>query len=214
MTQNLLFDLDGTLTDPYVGITASIRAALACLGRPAPPPERLGWCIGPPLRESFKRLLVTEDDALADRALTHYRERFGAVGLFENRVYAGVPTVLEQLSAKGYRLFVATSKPGVFADRILDHFGLRVHFSAVYGSELDGTRNDKGDLIAHLLSREAIPAAETVMIGDRYHDIVGARRNGVGAYGVLWGYGTRMELEKAGAVACLESPADLTARFQ
>ena len=208
---NLLFDLDGTLTDPFVGITESIRFAMTRLGRPAPPPEALAWCIGPPLKQSFVQLLATADEALADDALALYRERFGATGLYENRVYAGIPRVLEALGARGHDLFVATAKPGVFADRILDHFGLARYFRAIYGSELDGTRSEKADLIAHILERESIAAAEAVMIGDRKHDILGARQNGMAGYGVLWGYGSKPELEMAGAHTCVVQPEGLLA---
>lgn len=210
---NLLFDLDGTLTDPFEGITESIRAALVGLGRPAPPAKSLTWCIGPPLKASFMRLLDTKDEGLAESALALYRKRFGAVGLFENRVYPGIPEALETLQIEGHTLFIATSKPKVFAARILEHFALRPYFDAVYGSELDGTRSEKGALIAHILSKEAVVATEAVMIGDRRHDMAGARRNGVRPYGVLWGYGSRAELEGAGAVRCLVSPAELRDGF-
>jgi phosphoglycolate phosphatase len=210
---NLLFDLDGTLTDPFVGVTESIRFALVQMGRPAPPPDDLRWCIGPPLKESFKHLLETEDADLAEAALTHYRARYGSLGLFENAVYDGIPEVLATLAADGHRLFVATAKPEVFALRIIDHFGLRRHFTAVYGSELDGTRSVKNELIAHILAKEAMPVSETVMIGDRAYDITGARHNGVSACGVLWGYGCRVELEAAGAHFCIEEPVELTAVF-
>jgi phosphoglycolate phosphatase len=210
----LLFDLDGTLTDPFVGITESIRAALVGLGRPAPPAESLGWCIGPPLKASLMHLLATEDEALAEAALALYRKRFGVVGLFENRVYPGIPEALETLKIEGHTLYVATSKPKVFAARILEHFALGPYFDAVYGSELDGTLSEKGDLIAHILSKEAVVATEAVMIGDRRHDMAGALRNGVRPFGVLWGYGSRAELEGAGAIRCLGSPAELRDGFR
>lgn len=210
---NLLFDLDGTLTDPFVGITESIRFALVQLGRSAPAADDLRWCIGPPLKESLKQLLETEDAAMAETALSHYRARFGSVGLFENALYDGIPEVLTALAASGHTLFIATAKPGVFALRITDHFDLDKHFKAVYGSELDGTRSAKSDLIAHILQQEAIAASETVMIGDRSVDMTGARHNGVTACGVLWGYGSRAELVAAGARWCLEEPAELPMVF-
>lgn len=210
---NLLFDLDGTLTDPFIGITESIRFALVQLGRSAPAADDLRWCIGPPLKESFKQLLETEDATMAEAALDHYRARFGSVGLFENALYDGIPEVLTTLAACGHTLFIATAKPRVFALRITDHFDLDKHFKAVYGSELDGTRSAKGDLIAHILQQEALPASETVMIGDRGYDMAGARHNGVTACGVLWGYGSRAELMAAGARLCLEEPAELPNAF-
>jgi phosphoglycolate phosphatase len=206
---NLLFDLDGTLTDPFVGITASIRFVLAQLGRSAPPPDDLRWCIGPPLKESFKRLLDTDDGRMAETALAHYRARFGTVGLFENVVYNDIPETLAALKAGGHTLYVATAKPRVFAQRIIDFFDLHRYFKSVYGSELDGTCSVKSDLIAHILTRQNLSTPETVMIGDRGEDMAGARHNGVTACGVLWGYGSRAELEDAGACFCLTAPAEL-----
>ena len=138
----IYFDLDGTLTDPKPGITRSIQYALQRLDHPTMPTEdELTWCIGPPLRTSFVRLLGGETSA--DLAVSLYRERFSDVGLYENGVYDGIGDVLTTLCASGHRLFVATSKAHVFADRIIDHFGLRDHFEHVFGAELDGTRVDK-----------------------------------------------------------------------
>ena len=206
---NLLFDLDGTLTDPFPGITKSILYALDMLGGQLPPGESLGWCIGPPLKESFAKLLNSDDSALAEKALAFYRRRFGTVGLFENRVYDGIPQALEALKENGHRLYVATSKPGVFARRIIDHFGLNRYFNGIYGSELDGTRNDKNALISHILQRESIDRSQALMIGDREYDIIGAKQNGVSGVGVLWGYGTQDELEAAGAHAFIQHPREL-----
>lgn len=176
---NLLFDLDGTLTDPFTGITKCILHALHQLERPLPPLESLRWCIGPPLKNSLATLLGSDDDALAESALVLYRERFSTVGLFENDVYEGIPDVLHRLQKNGHILFVATSKPTVYASRIIDHFNLGQYFKTVYGSELDGTRTDKARLISYILQKESIPASETVMIGDREHDIIGATANGL-----------------------------------
>lgn len=159
------------------------------------------------------RLLETDSENMAAAALTHYRQRFGTLGLFENTVYDGIPEALASLKASGHTLFVATAKPRVFAVRIIDFFGLGPLFKAIYGSELDGTRSTKSDLIAYLLKKEAIPASETVMIGDRSYDMAGARRNGVPACGVLWGYGTRTELEGAGARCCFKEPGELSVRL-
>src|SRR5665213_2239588 len=143
----IFFDLDGTLTDPKPGITRSIQYALHKLEQSTIPTEdQLTWCIGPPLRASFVKLLGGE--ASADLAVSLYRERFSDVGLYENSLYAGIRDVLSTLRNTGHRLFVATSKPHVFADRIIDHFDLRHHFDHVYGYELDGSRVDKSDLLA------------------------------------------------------------------
>ncbi len=211
---NLLFDLDGTLTDPFPGITKSILHALNRLGRALPSEENLRWCIGPPLKNSFAQLLDTDDDALTEKAVAYYRERFGTVGLFENEVYESIPETLENLRKSGHTLYVATSKPSVFATRIIDHFGLKRYFKAVHGSELDGTRCDKTELLEHILQEEGITSTDTVMIGDRKHDIVGAKANGIRGIGVLWGYGTKNELEAAGANVCIEQPGELMAEFQ
>src|SRR5438128_4315728 len=151
----------------------------------------------PPLRASFVNLLGAEDDA--DRAVSLYRERFSDIGLYENAVYDGISEVLTTLSQSGRRLFVATSKPHVFATRIVEHFGLRHHFEHVFGSELDGTRVDKSDLLAYALKTAAVDPSKTLMIGDRSHDMVGAKNNGMQAIGVLYGYGNRDELLGAGA---------------
>ena len=210
---NLLFDLDGTLTDPYQGITKSICHALAILGRPAPRQEDLRWCIGPPLKNNFSKLLKTDDDALVQEAVDIYRERFGMIGLFENDLYEAIPEVLKTILDNGHDLFVATSKPTVFAKRIVAHFDLGQYFRAVHGSELDGTNSDKADLIAHILKDEQLSPAETIMIGDRKHDMIGAKANQIRGIGVLWGYGTKDELEAAGAQACIHLPEALPTAF-
>jgi phosphoglycolate phosphatase len=194
----IYFDLDGTLTNPKPGITRSIQYALQKLDHPTMPTEdELTWCIGPPLRASFVRLLGAETSA--DLAVSYYRERFSDVGLYENGVYDGIGDVLTSLRASGHRLFVATSKPHVFAERIIDHFGLRNHFERVFGSELDGTRVDKSHLLEYALKEALVDPAKTLMIGDRSHDMIGAKNNGMKGIGVLYGYGSRDELLQAGA---------------
>lgn len=206
---NLLFDLDGTLTDPFEGITKCIVHALKLLDRPAPSQDDLAWCIGPPLKGSFVELLESDDTELIDQALAFYRERFGRIGLYENEVYEGIPEALETLQANGHILFVATSKPAIFAERIVEHFSLQRFFKKVYGAEPDGTRTEKPLLLAYLLEQESIQPSDTVMIGDRKHDIIGANENDIPAYGVLWGYGSEEELNSAGARALLQAPRDL-----
>jgi phosphoglycolate phosphatase len=210
---NLLFDLDGTLTNPFTGITKCIGYALNMLGRKSPPRESLHWCIGPPLRDSFAKLLTSDDDAITEKAVAFYRERFSTVGLFENEVYDGIPEALGSLQTKGHTLYVATSKPALYAERIIAHFDLQRYFKCVYGSELDGTRSDKTGLISHILKRELIAPSETSMIGDRVHDIVGAIENGIYGFGVLWGYGTKDELENSGARAFFKTPQELVTAF-
>lgn len=191
------FDLDGTLTDPKPGITRCIQYALEHLGFPVPTQDDLVWCIGPPLHASMKKFVGT--DELAHRAVELYRERFRDVGLFENEAYAGIEETLAKVAVGGRRLFVATSKPKVYADRIVEHFGLGGLFEHVFGSELDGTRTDKADLLAYALSEAKLDPAQAIMIGDRSHDVVGARKNGMKAIGVLYGYGSLAELTDAGA---------------
>jgi phosphoglycolate phosphatase len=203
----LLFDLDGTLTDPRPGIVGCLRHALDRLGQPCPDEDVLTACIGPPLRDSFATLLDTRDGALIEEATRLYRERFSVVGLFENRVYDGVPEMLERL--RGGRLLVATSKMAEFAERIVTHFDLASYFSGVYGAEPGGRFDDKAELIAHLLHREQLAPGAAIMIGDRAFDVVAARANGLRAVGVLWGYGSERELREAGAERLCGKPAEL-----
>jgi phosphoglycolate phosphatase len=206
----IFFDLDGTLTDPKLGITRSIQYALQRLDHPTiPTADELTWCIGPPLRTSFVQLLGGEH--AADRAVALYRERFSDIGLYENGVYDGIDEVLTSLGASGHRLFVATSKAHVFADRIIDHFGLRRHFEGVFGAELDGTRVDKSDLLGYALKQASADPARTLMIGDRSHDMIGAKNNGINGIGVLYGYGSRDELLQAGARHVCATPAAILA---
>jgi phosphoglycolate phosphatase len=201
----IFFDLDGTLTDPKPGITRSIQYALRKLDHHTIPTEdELTWCIGPPLRASFVKILGATDSA--DLAVSLYRERFSDIGLYENGVYDGIGKVLATLGQSGHRLFVATSKAHVFAERIIDHFGLRHHFERVFGAELDGTRADKSDLLAYALKTASVDPSKTLMIGDRSHDMIGARNNGIRGIGVLYGYGSKDELIGAGALHVCATP--------
>ena len=204
--QALFFDLDGTLTDPKPGITGCIQYALERLGRPVPTQEALEWCIGPPLQENFAKLV---GPAEAAQGVAFYRERFGEIGLFENEVYEGIPDVLAALAAQGGELFVASSKPKVYVDRILDHFDLTRYFVRVYGSELDGTNTDKRDLLAVALADSGIAPIDATMIGDRAHDAIGAAHNAVDFVGALYGYGSREELEDEGTTRFVHEPTEL-----
>jgi phosphoglycolate phosphatase len=203
----IFFDLDGTLTDPKIGITRSIQYALGKLDRPVPLEDELTWCIGPPLLPSLKKLLG--DGELARKALSLYRERYSDIGLFENHVYPGVEDALSILSNSGRRLFVATSKPGVFAERIIERFELTAYFERVFGAELDGRRSDKTELLSHALQTTGVDPGHAIMIGDRMHDMIGARNNGMTAIGVLYGYGGRQELTAAGAHHLCATPEGL-----
>lgn len=209
-----LFDLDGTLTDPFEGITRSIQYALEKMDVPVPPQDDLRWCIGPPLWDSFAILLKSDNRADQDRAVGFYRERFRETGLFENTVIEGIEAAVRDLKQAGVRLFVCTSKPHVYAVRIVEKFGLMGYFEKVYGSELDGTRSAKAELIAYLLEQEGLTADGAVMIGDREHDLIGANANDMRALGVLWGYGPREELEEHHPHAIAQTPADLGPIFK
>ena len=205
----ILFDLDGTLTDPKDGITRCIAHALERMGHDVPALDALTFAIGPPLRASLARLMAIDDRDAVERAIAHYRERFADVGLFENAVYDGIPEALDALG--GTPLFVATSKPQVYAERIVRHFGLDRHFTAIHGCELDGTREDKRDLLDHLFAVHGIAPKDAVMIGDRGADMRAARHHGVAALGVRWGYGSEDELREAGAQLLCDRPTDLPA---
>ncbi len=205
----ILFDLDGTLTDAKPGITRCIQYALSELGYPPPTAEELHWCIGPPLHHSFAQLLQTTDDMMIQRAMSFYRQQYSISGMFENVLYPHIPEILNSLRAAGYHTFVATSKPQVYATKIIEYFNLSSLFDRVYGSELDGTRSEKPDLIRHILQIEQLSPATTVMVGDRRHDIIGAKRNGIGAIGVTYGYGTPQELQTEGADWIAHSPTEI-----
>jgi phosphoglycolate phosphatase len=206
---SILFDLDGTLIDPHRGITESARYAMQKMARPLPPHTNLNWFIGPPIQQNFARLLHTEDQALIDTAVAHYRTRYSTTGLFEAIVYEGVPEMLAALQAQGFRLLLATSKPKEYAQEILVHFGLVRYFAAVYGSQLDGRLADKTDLIRHILASEQLNPAQTVMVGDREHDILGATANGVAAVAALYGYGRAPDLHAAGHHWPIYTPLEL-----
>ena len=202
----LLFDLDGTLTDSAPGIIGCTRHALEIMHRPEP--ENIMRFIGPPLIDSFRDFCgMTEQDA--KEAVRLYRERYADVGLFENAVYSGVPEMLERLRGAGFRMAVATSKPEVFAVRILDKFGLSRYFDFIGGGELNGVRNDKHEVIEYVLENLGSPDRDTVlMIGDRSHDVIGAHKSGIRCLGALWGYGSREELSGCGIKYMAELPAD------
>lgn len=209
-TRAVLFDLDGTLTDSGPGVMASVAHAFTALGRPPPGIDEARRFVGPPLRESFEAVGL---DPVA--AIGHYREYFTDKGIYENSVYAGIVAVLDDLAAAGLRLAVATSKPTVFARRILDHFDLLASFEAVWGDELDGSRRHKHLVIAAALADLRVAPVAAVMVGDRAADVIGAARCGVPFVGAGWGYGEPGELHAAGAGRIADTPAalpDLLAR--
>lgn len=205
----ILFDLDGTLTDPKLGITRCIQYALSELGHKPPDADELLWCIGPPIKESFSRLLETSDNGLIDQAIALYRRRFSTIGLFENSLYPQIIDILQKIRFAGYQTFVATSKPHIYAKQIIEYFDLSLLFDAVYGSELDGTRTVKGELIQHILITENLTPSTVVMVGDRQHDIIGAKLHNLTAIGVTYGYGTEEELKTHGADLIAHSPEEI-----
>lgn len=208
MKQYLLFDLDGTLTDPMVGITSSVQYALEKFGIHVRYLKELIPFIGPPLAESFQKFYgFSKEDA--EKAIQYYREYYTSKGIFENEVYEGIPEMLAHLTEAGFTLLVATSKPTVFARKVLKHFGMEDYFSFVGGSELDGSRTKKAEVISYILKTCGIEAKEAIMIGDRRHDIEGGKACGLESVGVLYGYGTEQELTEAGADHIIRTVAEL-----
>ena len=199
MYTTFLFDLDGTLTDPKEGIINSVLYALEKIGIEEVNISELDSFIGPPIQQSFvDRYNMNEIEV--ERAVFYFREYLKQSGLLENKVYDGIPTLLQELKDAGNRLFVATSKPTVFAKQVIEHFQLTSFFEEIVGSNLDGTRIKKEEIIAHILQKnEELQKEEIVMIGDRKHDVIGANSNGIASIGVLYGYGNENELSDAGA---------------
>ena len=191
----VLFDLDGTLTDPKIGITRSFAYALERFGIRRDP-DTLTAVIGPPLKDSFIDLFGFSD-VDAEKAVWVYREYFSETGIFENTLYDGIPELLSDLKTKGFRIAVASSKPTVFVNKILSHFGIDVYFDAVVGSELDGRRTDKKEIITEVFRLLDVEKSQVVMIGDRKYDIIGAGEFGIDSVGVLWGYALPGEFDGA-----------------
>jgi phosphoglycolate phosphatase len=211
MPTHLLFDLDGTLTDPREGILACHRHALTALGLPIPSETELEQLIGPPLHSVYAGLLGPARASEVTRAVELYRERYASHGQYENTVFPDIPPGLAALASAGFTLLVCTSKAEVFAESIVEHFDLARYFRKVYGADLSGARAEKGELIAHLLKSEGLAPGDALMIGDRMHDVRGAHAHGVQCAGVLWGFGTREELAAAGADSIHASVAELLA---
>lgn len=210
---NILFDLDGTLTDSAPGILNAVEYALRHYGIAEPDRALLRRFIGPPLYDSFSRFYGFDRETALE-AVEVYREYYNAAGIFENSVYPGVPEMLCQLKASGKNLLVATSKPEVMALQILEHFDLAAHFSVIAGATLDSSRSAKADVLTYALDRAGITdRAGVLMVGDREYDVFGAKALGLNCLGVLYGYGSREELCRAGADALAESPAQVAERI-
>jgi len=210
MRKILLFDMDGTLTDPGIGITGSYQALLRDMGHTPPPAEELRWTIGPSLRDSLKKILKTEDAETIEQCVLRYRYHYVDRRLMLNDApYPGISNLLNKLKEDGYRLFVATGKAHIYARTILEHFKLLHFFEKVCGPELDGTRSVKSELLAWMFESENILPSQAIMIGDRHHDIIAAKTHGVTSIGITYGYGSRDELESAGADYIVHSPEQI-----
>jgi phosphoglycolate phosphatase len=195
MYTTVLFDLDGTLTDPYVGISNSVKYALHQFGIIEADQKRLKLFIGPPLEKSFMAYyrLSPQD---AKKAVTYYREYFSQTGMYENTLYDGIETVLQTLHDSGITCIVATSKLEIYAIQIVQHFNIDSYFTHIIGSNQEGTLSEKGDILRHIIAQYALKKQETIMVGDRKYDIIGAKENGIDSIGVLYGYGSEEELEE------------------
>ena len=211
----LFFDLDGTLTDPGIGITNSVMYALEKFGIQVMDRKVLYKFIGPPLMQSFEKFYGFDREQ-AEHAVDLYREYFGDRGIFENQVYNGIEELLKKLKTQGKIVGLATSKPEIYAGQILGHSGLDKYFDFISGSMMNGERTDKGEVIAwaiQLLKRDQkqeYTAADMVMIGDREHDVIGAKKNRISSIGVLFGYGSDRELTEAGADLVVSSVSQLS----
>jgi phosphoglycolate phosphatase len=209
LSQAVLLDLDGTIADSRPGIEASFRFMLAELGHDPRAVGDVTWAVGPPIGVSIRTLLEKYRDDRVDLGIAVYRARYSAVGLYDCTIYPGIVEMLEALTRAGRALCVATSKRRDFAERVVDHLGLRPYLPKVYGALPGGGLDDKTDMVAELLRVEAYGSATTVMVGDRLHDIHAAQANGLRSVGVLWGYGGRNELQAAGADGLAATPAEL-----
>lgn len=211
--KNILFDLDGTLTDPAKGITNSVAYALRHYGIEAADRSALCAFIGPPLAYSFNKYYGFDQKQCLE-AIEIYREYFSVKGKFENSVYDGIIPMLQALRNRGFRLFIATSKPQKFALEIAEHFGFEKYFEAIRGIPMNGENMTKGQVINGVLQEFSLDAAKTLMVGDRSYDVIGAKENGLDCAGVLYGYGSKSELKDSGADYIIESVHKLTKFFE
>jgi phosphoglycolate phosphatase len=209
MTYSVLLDLDGTLIDSHPGILASYLVALRALGHEPDETLDIRHVIGPPLEDAMQVLLQSFGDDRVDEAVTAYRRHYGETGLFKSVAYPGIGQSLEDMKRAGLRIYLATSKRAIFASRILDHLKLTAYFDGIHGSLPNGDLDHKPELLAHIVSKHSLSPSHSLMVGDRRYDISGAHAVGMRGLGVLWGYGTRDELETAGADQLVESSADL-----
>lgn len=195
---SIIFDLDGTLTDPKEGIVNSIQYALDRFKFPSREESELSAFIGEPLQQIFSKLVAGSEPKVISDLMAAYRERYSATGMYENNVYPEIEYLLQRLTASGHLLFIATTKPQHFAIQILQHFKLDHYFVNIYGSFLDGKMSDKSELVKWIIDTHKIERP-SLMIGDRKFDIIAARDNQIDSLGVLYGYGTEEELRGAEA---------------
>lgn len=209
---HVIFDLDGTITDPMKGIFQSVNHALTTCGiHEIGSHADIPWFVGPPLREGFKRLVGSTDQSLIERLVTAYRERYSTVGLYETVMYQGIEGLLNDLSHDRRKLILGTSKPTTYAERVMTHLKLDHMFDMVVGCELDGRRSSKDEIIRYVIEGYGGPKSDYIMIGDRGLDIIGARSSGIDSVGVLWGYGTASEIAEAGPTFVAKNAGDVKA---
>jgi len=210
MYKAIFFDLDGTLTESGEGITKSVQYALEKLGRPEPDLSKLRVFVGPPLMEQFMKYAELDEET-ARQAVVYYRERYAETGIYENRPYPGVEELLQKLRREGYLLAVASSKPEHFVWKVLDYFGLTRYFHEIVGSEMNGGRTSKSEVIGETLKRLGLQnhREQVLMVGDKEHDVFGARAEGLACVAVSYGYGTMEELEAAQPLKIVDSAEEL-----
>lgn len=211
MKRTILFDLDGTLTDSAEGVINCAQLALKHFGLPVPSQEDMRFMVGPPLRDSFLKLGVAEQDV--ETAVEIFRSRYVPIGMFENTPYPGISAMLAALKDAGHELYIATSKPEGMATEILNKFQLSGYFDKIYGASLDGSRDTKDTVIAYLL-QELGPRENIIMVGDTSYDVLGAAEHGIKTIGVSWGYGEVEDMKAAGALAIVDSPAELLKKLR
>ena len=204
----ILFDLDGTITDPKIGITKSFQYALQHFGIQVDNLDALEPVIGPPLKKSFSEFYHLSENQI-ERAIEKYRERFSTVGLYENEIYDGMENLLKELSEAGYILEIASSKPTVFVEKICKHFKIKQYFTHIVGSFLDGRRGEKEEVVEEAIRLSKATPDHIIMVGDRIYDVIGAHKKGIAVIGVSYGYGGRQELEEAGADVIVDTVAQL-----
>lgn len=204
----ILFDLDGTITDPKIGITKSFQYALQHFEIKVDNLDALEPVIGPPLKKSFSEFYHLPEEQI-ESAIEKYRERFSTVGLYENEIYDGMENLLKELSEAGYILEIASSKPTVFVEKICEHFKIKQYFTHIVGSFLDGRRGEKEEVVEEAIRLSKATPDHIIMVGDRIYDVIGAHKKGIAVIGVSYGYGGRQELEEAGADVIVDTVAQL-----